>query len=205
MNDKINKGMTCRQARQALLEDFDEGRRDSAPKPLAGHLETCDSCRGEKERLLALAGGLKRLPVPDPGDNFRVNLLPAVRLNLDKQCAPRAKKDMAWAPSMGLAILLAVALVRQPAPMAPPSWYQTKATALETSSLADQDYERLSQALEQRDSLALDLSGPEMDMILSLSDDASVTSDDPVVRLSTMSDEAVEAVLKKVESASIRS
>jgi hypothetical protein len=205
MNAKINDTMTCRQARQTLLERFDGGEFQELPELLDNHLTTCASCRTEGDKLLALSKGLQRLPVSDPGMNFRANLLPSVRLNLEKSRAGKPKRDLTWAPSLGLAVMLAVALVRQPTPISPPSWFQQQATTLETGSLADQDYASLSQALEQRDSLALDLSGNEMNLILNLSESTTSITADPMDRLSALSDEAVEAILKELESAGIRS
>lgn len=37
---------------------------------IAGHLATCEECRGELERIEAVLAALDTLPVPDPGDDY---------------------------------------------------------------------------------------------------------------------------------------
>jgi hypothetical protein len=53
--------------------------------------------------------------------------------------------------------------------------------------------------------LALDLSTPELNFILTLSNTNGSVQEDPLDELVTLSDEALEAVLKNLESAPIRS
>jgi hypothetical protein len=207
MNEKREDRVSCRHVQRELRTCFDDGCLDYLPESSALHLTDCPSCRAELGKLRELSAGLGDLPVPDCGDNYRTNLLPSVRYRLDQSSSAGPKKDRIWAPSMALAILLAVALIRQPAIITPPSWVQPKvaSTITETSNLANSDYESLSQALESRDSLALNLTGTELDLILSLSDTTTTELDDPVDQLVNMNDQAVEAVLKSMETTSIRS
>jgi hypothetical protein len=157
--------------------------------------------------LRELSAGLGELHVPDCGENFRTNLLPSIRFRLDQLNSGKPRKDLIWAPSMALAILFALILLGQPTQITPPSWVHTGISSgmAETSTLINSDYESLSEALESRDSLALGLTGAEMDLILSLSDTTKPVPQDPLDQLVNMDDQAVEAILKSLETSSIRS
>jgi hypothetical protein len=207
MNETKDDRVSCRDVQKEMLSSFDDGSLERLPRSLAEHINTCPSCRAAREKLRKLSAELGDLPVPDCGDNYRTNLLPSVRYKLDRSSFAKPKTDMAWAPALALAILLAIALFRQPTQIAVPTWVQaqTTSTMLETSSLGNSDDESLSQALELRDSLALDLTSTELDLILSLSDTTTSVLDDPLDQLVNMNDQAVEAILKTLETTSIRS
>jgi hypothetical protein len=199
--------MDCSRVREELLDRFDESELEQLPETLQLHLCTCSSCRAELGKLRELSAGLGELPVPDCGENFRTNLLPSLRFRLDQLNSEKPRKDLIWAPSMALAILFALILLGQPTQITPPSWVQAGISSgmAETSTLINSDYESLSEALESRDSLALGLTGAEMDLILSLSDTTKPVPEDPLDQLVNMDDRAVEAILKSLETSSIRS
>ena len=205
MNANNTKTVNCREVRRELLERFDNGTLEMLPQSLLDHLRGCPACQGEKARLKTLSNGLKHLTSSDVGNSYWINVLPGVRRRLAERRTP-PKKDLAWAPAMGLALVLVFALTRQPSNLAPPAWYRSHTVApVEMNGLNDQEYEQLVKAWDQRDSVTLGLSGTEMNFIRTFSDNSTTIIDDPVDQLADMSDAAVEAILRKLAEALIRS
>lgn len=200
--------MKCREAQRRLLKRFDEGSLELDKGDLAIHVQDCPDCRLELDRLLKLKLSLERFPDERPEDSYWKNYLLRLRMRMETQPGSRRGRDPAWAPALGLALLLALFILSSPTRIAPPLWFANETSAEMSYSLTprweepltDQELESIAAAAEQHDILKSYLDQSEIDLIDVFSNHEVYQADDPLEQLSEMDDASVSTILESLKS-----
>lgn len=209
--NRANNAVKCRDVSRELILRFDEGSLDDLPGELRVHIEACSKCRRELEELIQLRRGLTGLPWPDPAPSFWTNFLPNLRRRMEQTAPPWRRKDLAWIPSLGLALIFALLLLKSPTRIAPPTWFEIQpfeqpswaATTYGEDPLTDKEWEQLEKISESQDILDLYLNESETYLIDRLSEPYPYSYYDSIDRLTAMEDEAVSDFLEKLKAQQI--
>ncbi|MBU0518530.1 hypothetical protein KKA00_04225 [bacterium] len=201
---KNERDLSCAAVSEKLLSLYDQQKLEYIDSGLAGHLDSCAACRQEYEELLCLHETLAASEVADPGEDYWVNFLPKLRWRMDREGKPGPRSDFAWIPSMGLAVLLIMALLKSPTPVAPPTWY-TDVYQKYSSDIASQLWQS-NVAVYSRETTSNDtsstegyLSDSDLDVIEELCTPTKYTSNDPVDQLLDLDNDTLEELFKQLK------
>lgn len=193
----------CRQVRSALFEAFDDGRLGGLDQGMAIHLQNCTRCRLEWERLSALAEGLKRSSIPDPGSTYWSNFIPNLRRKMQENLS-RTTPDLSWLPSCAMAAGVALLMFLSPARISPPVWWQSEdRLSVANAELSLQEFAALDKALQQDQIQDPYLDETELQFIERLSRSDQTIIEDPLEQLSTMSEDAITKFFERLKSQAI--
>lgn len=207
--NKAKQEATCSEISKRLIRHFDEGSLDGLPGELRAHLDACPNCRRGLAELRKLQQGLARLPVPQPAEEYWINFLPRLRQRMEQTVPPWRRRDPAWIPSLGLAMLFALLLLSSPTRIAPPTWFQpqslqpSESVTFGGNDLTDQDWDNLTEIAESQDIFEPYLDDSESYLVERLSGSYPYASDDPIDRLTALEDEAVQTILDKLKTTSV--
>jgi hypothetical protein len=201
----------CAEVQNELLRFFDEKSLRRLKPDISAHLNECAKCREEWEALQKLDSELQRLPAADPGETFWINFLPRLRERMERQTFIPRKRDLAWVPAGILALLFAVWLLKQPTPIAPPSWYyagveedQSSSFSLLTDGLTLEDnYGEWNDSLSAADLKAAEIDDIEMKLIDAFSTRTGYVPDDPVDQLLNLDEHSIQKLFQELKERSI--